>query len=332
MAIQNIQINEPGQSGVVPRQIRIETNNTRAEVIATGFLNDLVKKQKIGLLPSDCALVTTRATPAALEIATDLYDVVKSGDDWSLVASNAAVTLASGDIFVGNSNGIATGVTMSGDGTLTNAGVFAIASDSIINADVKSDAAIAFSKLEVMTSGNVLVGSAGNVAAEVTMSGDATIIASGALTIAANAVTNAKLAVDTIQYAEVTISTSELLALATTPKELVAAPGADLVVQFLGAELILDYNSVQYTESADNMVVKFENASGVAVSEIIEMTGFIDQAADTLTNAIPVKDNIVAASGCVNKALVMDNNNANFAAGDSPVRVKVTYKVITAGL
>lgn len=130
----------------------------------------------------------------------------------------------------------------------------------------------------------------------------------------------------------VTVSTAELLALATTPKTLVAAPGADKFLQFFGAELVLNYNSVAYTEAGDNMAVKYENASGVAVSDTIESTGFIDQTADTITNAVPVKDAIVAASGAVNKALVLDNIGTNFAAGDSPVDVLISYKVLTANL
>lgn len=65
---------------------------------------------------------------------------------------------------------------------------------AVVNADISASAAIAFSKLATLTSGNILVGSAGNVATSVAMSGDATIIADGTLTIANNAVTNAKLA------------------------------------------------------------------------------------------------------------------------------------------
>lgn len=88
-------------------------------------------------------------------------------------------------------------------GTITDAYVDAAAaiaysklnlSASIVNADIASGAAIDFSKLAALVSGNILVGSAGNAATSVTMSGDATIIASGALTIANNAVTNAKAA------------------------------------------------------------------------------------------------------------------------------------------
>lgn len=64
---------------------------------------------------------------------------------------------------------------------------------SIVNADISASAAIAFSKLAALTSGNILVGSAGNVATSVAMSGDVAIIASGATTIQAAAVTPSKI-------------------------------------------------------------------------------------------------------------------------------------------
>lgn len=130
----------------------------------------------------------------------------------------------------------------------------------------------------------------------------------------------------------VTVSSAELLALATTPKELVAAPGAGFMLQFFGAELILDYNSVAYTESGDNMGIKYTDAAGVQVSNTIESTGFIDQTADTVTNAIQGSDLIVAAASAENQALVLDNLGSNFAAGNSPMYVNVTYKVVPTGL
>lgn len=147
-----------------------------------------------------------------------------------------------------------------------------------------------------------------------------------------NSVGNDELETDTIQYAEVTITAAEMKDLTSNPKELVAAPGAGNVIQFLGAQLVLDYNSAAYTEAGDNMAIKFENASGTIASETIESTGFVDQTADTLTNAIPKKDVIVAASGSVNKALVLDNTGSDFAAGDSPVRVQTVYRVMSTGL
>lgn len=64
---------------------------------------------------------------------------------------------------------------------------------SIVNADISASAAIAFSKLAALTSANILVGSAGNVATSVAMSGDAAISNAGALTIGAAAVTPSKI-------------------------------------------------------------------------------------------------------------------------------------------
>ena len=62
------------------------------------------------------------------------------------------------------------------------------------------------------------------------------------------------------------------------------------------------------------------------------MTNFIDATADTMVRALPVLNAIVAASGCVNKALVLDNIGSNFATGTSPVDVHISYRVLTAGL
>jgi hypothetical protein len=55
--------------------------------------------------------------------------------------------LASGKIIVGNSGGTGTAVTVTGDFTVSNAGVGAIASGVIVNADVATNAAIASTKL-----------------------------------------------------------------------------------------------------------------------------------------------------------------------------------------
>jgi len=182
--------------------------------------------------------------------------------------------------------------------------------------------------IAVGTNGQVLIGSTGADPAFATIGSANTSIAA---TLGAGTLS---LDVDEsyLQTATITVSTAELLALATTPKELVAAPGADKIVEFLGAKLILNYNSIQYTEAGDNMGIKYTDASGVQVSDTIECTGFIDQAADTVTSAVPIKDAIVAAAGCVNQALVLDNLNANFAAGNSEMFVQVRYRIITAGL
>lgn len=158
--------------------------------------------------------------------------------------------------------------------------------------------------------------------------------ASGNVAVGAGSIGSAELHETTVRYAEVSISNTELLAIRATPKELVAAPGAGKVLEFISAQLIFDYTAA-YTESDDNLAVKYENGSGVQVSETIECTNFLDATADTLTNAIAKADAIVAASGSVNKALVLHGTgNGEFGGGNAAnaVRVKVAYRVHTTGL
>ena len=152
-----------------------------------------------------------------------------------------------------------------------------------------------------------------------------------AKTSSTTALTPSNLAADGfMQYADVTLTAARVKALATTPIELVAAQGAGKQIHFMGASFKLNYGSEVFAESGDNLAVKYTNASGVAVSDTIEMTGFIDQSADTYTNAVPVKDAIVAAAAAENQALVLDNVGSNItgnASNDSTVDVRVYYVV-----
>lgn len=61
-------------------------------------------------------------------------------------------------------------------------------SGSIVNTDINASAAIAFSKLASLTSAHILVGSAGNVATDVAVTGDITISNAGVTAIGANKV------------------------------------------------------------------------------------------------------------------------------------------------
>lgn len=122
-------------------------------------------------------------------------------------------SLNDGLIFVGNVSNVPVGVNMTGDIAITNAGVTSISAGVIVNADVSASAAIDFSKLATLTSGNILVGNVSNVATSVAMSGDATLSNAGVITIANNAITTAKildanvttskLADDNVTYAKI---------------------------------------------------------------------------------------------------------------------------------
>lgn len=101
--------------------------------------------------------------------------------DATAIAGTGVLTLPNAtDTLVGKATAdILTNKTFDANGTGN-------ALSNVENADIAAAASIDFSKLAALTSGNILAGSAGNVATSVTMSGDATIIASGALSLAAS--------------------------------------------------------------------------------------------------------------------------------------------------
>lgn len=126
------------------------------------------KKQSYAVIVPDDAtanfssLISASTGPATIStFPAELVSVVPTGN---LVATNAQTalvelqtdidainTLADGKIYMGNASNAATEVTVSGDITLSNAGVAAISSGVIVNADVNASAAIDVSKLAALT-------------------------------------------------------------------------------------------------------------------------------------------------------------------------------------
>jgi hypothetical protein len=127
---------------------------------------------------------------------------------------------------------------------------------------------------------------------------------------------------------DVTISTAELLALNATPKQLVAAPGANKALIPTGLTLMLDYNSAAYAGIAagEDLALCYTNLSGVQCA-VVETTGFLDQTADQVRYANPL-----AASGgfvpAANAALVLGLLTAEIITGDSPLKCRISYKII----
>ncbi len=149
-------------------------------------------------------------------------------------------------------------------------------------------------------------------------------------------ISSAELADTAIKYAEVALTNAEIKALRATPKTLVAAPGAGYVLDFISAVLFHDYGGTNvWTETADNLAVKLVDGSGSQVSETIEMTGFIDQNADTLTTARRKLDAIASKTASENVALVLHNTGdgefGGNAGADNLMRVKVTYRIHASG-
>ncbi len=137
------------------------------------------------------------------------------------------------------------------------------------------------------------------------------------------------LGIDRRLVANVVISSAEILALNATPKQLVAAPGANKVLLLDRAIFFLDYNAAAYAGIAagEDWNIKYENASGLAVG-FLETTGFLDLTADAYrvmevgASAGTILNNYTPL---VNKALVLHQLSGEIITGDSPVAVRVFY-------
>ena len=137
----------------------------------------------------------------------------------------------------------------------------------------------------------------------------------------------------TLETATVDLTNTEIKDLADTPVELVAAQGANTVIEFVSAIFILDYGSNVLVESDDNLVIEYDGGDAAAVSQAIEMTGFIDQSADTITCAVSKVDPIDASADIVNKNLALFNSGGNFTGNvtaDTVIRVITSYRVHTS--
>jgi len=131
-----------------------------------------------------------------------------------------------------------------------------------------------------------------------------------------------------IYESEVTVSAAELLALATTAKTLVAAPGADRVLEFISAIIKYNYGATAYTESTDDMVIEY--SGGQDVSAAITSSGFIDQTNDEI-RVIPHNLTAMAITtdleALKNTALQLFIPNDNPTLGDGTLTVRTTYRI-----
>lgn len=129
----------------------------------------------------------------------------------------------------------------------------------------------------------------------------------------------------------ITLTNAQLKALNTTAVELVAAPGAGQLIEFVSAVLHLEAGSEVLTESTYNLDIEYDDGSGAAVCTTIETTGFIDQTVDQVMLALAiVLAGTTVASTVVNKNLALLSNEGDFAgnaSADAVLKVKVTYRI-----
>jgi len=128
------------------------------------------------------------------------------------------------------------------------------------------------------------------------------------------------------------LTSAQVKALRATPQTIVPAPKEGRI-QLESALLKMNYGGTNaFTETADNLAIRYTDGSGVIVSQTIETTGFIDQTATTETSALPKIDAIVASANALKKPLVLHNTGdgeiAGNAGADNTLEVIVAYRIL----
>jgi len=134
----------------------------------------------------------------------------------------------------------------------------------------------------------------------------------------------------TIQFVDVTVSSAELLALFTTPKQIVAAPGANLAVVIEGVVASKAAGTAYDGVAAgEDLSISYTDASGLAVAGI-EATGFLDQATAQMryAGAYRAASGISSITPVANAALMIHMLTGNIATGTSPLVLRVYYRVV----
>jgi hypothetical protein len=134
------------------------------------------------------------------------------------------------------------------------------------------------------------------------------------------------------------INAAEIKALSGSPYELVAAQGANTLIEFVSATLIMEYGSEVLAEPSapDDLAIEYNDGTGTQIITW-DTTGFITNNADTMeiVNSASVGGgaSAIPAATNVNKNIALINTGTDYtgnASDDTTLRVYVTYRVHTA--
>lgn len=128
---------------------------------------------------------------------------------------------------------------------------------------------------------------------------------------------------DAVSTATVSLTSAQVLALNTTPIELVPAPWAWKYINVLSVVGTVDYNSAAY---ATNVTLEFRYTNGSWTKVTADIAALIDATAD---KAVSVKGIEAATVLTANAPVVVRTATGNPATGNSPVKFHVVYEVIT---
>lgn len=135
-------------------------------------------------------------------------------------------------------------------------------------------------------------------------------------------------AIGMVYEKKVELTNAEIKALGTTPKELVAAPGANKLIEFLGALLFFDYGSNALV-GGHALGIEYNDGTGEPVCTAI--AAFMTATSDRIMKAVPiVLAGTVTALSNVNKnlALISAGDFTGNATADTTMTVMVSYRIL----
>lgn len=141
----------------------------------------------------------------------------------------------------------------------------------------------------------------------------------------ATGVQASQLANDVLQYAQVTLSSAQILALNTTPISLVAAPGSGKVILPVSLYATLTYVSATYSANAAGFTVRYTNASGASTAMTLTQA-FVQSSASAM---FAIVAGATAITPVANAAIVVYADTANPTTGDSAIKIQIYYRVVS---
>jgi hypothetical protein len=123
------------------------------------------------------------------------------------------------------------------------------------------------------------------------------------------------------------ITSAEIKALVATPKTLVAAAGANTVIDPISLVVVYNFGTTPYATGTGNLELRF-NSTPVMVSNILSSTNMLSSAnAYSCPSLLTLSDQ---STDPTNKAIQLHiSSGSEFTAGDGTISYELVYRTVT---